>query len=88
MPIYREYFELMKGFLLSPVETFRKVRDTDPGDSLMYYLVLLVINAILTAIMMLAMVNTIRMAVSGLLGQAGLPLPAVTGAGVVFIALA
>jgi hypothetical protein len=82
-----DYFELIKGFLLSPVETFRNVRDTGPEDSLMYYLVLLVINAVLTAIVMLAMVNTIRMAVSGLLGQAGLPLPAITGAGVAFVAL-
>ena len=41
-----DYFDLMKGFLLSPVETFRKVRDTDLGDSLKYYLVLLVINAV------------------------------------------
>jgi hypothetical protein len=36
LPIYMDYFDLMKGFLLSPVETFRKVRDTDLGDSLKY----------------------------------------------------
>ncbi len=82
-----DYFELMKGFLLSPVETFRRVRDTDLGDSLKYYLILLVINAVLTSIVMLAMVNTTWLAISGLFSQAGLPLPAVAGAGVILVAL-
>ncbi|MCE5298826.1 MAG: YIP1 family protein [Methanoregulaceae archaeon] len=77
----------MKGFLLSPVETFQKVRDTDLGDSLKYYLILLVINAVLSAIVGIAMVSAIWMTFSGLFEQLGLPLPAVAGLGVVLFAI-
>jgi hypothetical protein len=35
-----EYFELIKVFVLSPVETSQKVRDTNYGDTLVYFLVL------------------------------------------------
>jgi len=87
MPIHMDYFELMKGFLLSPVETFQKVRDTDLGDSLKYYLILLVINAVLSAIVGIAMVSAIWMTFSGFFEQMGLPLPAIAGAGVVLFAL-
>lgn len=82
-----DYFELMKGFLLSPVETFGKVRDTDLGDSLKYYLILLAINAVLSAIVSLAMVSAIWMTFSGIFEQLGLPLPAIAGVGVVLIAI-
>ena len=82
-----DYIELMKGFLLSPVETFRKVRDTDLGDSLRYYLLLLVINAVLSAIVNLAIAGTVWMMFSDLFKQAGLPVSAVSGAGVIVIAL-
>jgi len=80
-------FELMKGFLLSPVETFRKVRDTDLGDSLRYYLLLLAINAVLSAIVNLAIAGSVWMVFSDLFKQAGLAVPAVAGAGVIIIAL-
>ena len=76
-----DYFDLMKGFLLSPVETFRKVRDTDLGDSLKYYLVLLVINAVLSAIVGLAIASAVWMTFSGFFEQLGLPIPAITGVG-------
>jgi len=82
-----DYFDLMKGFLLSPVETFRKVRDTDLGESLKYYLVLLVINAVLSAIVGLALVSAVWMTFSGIFEQLGLPLPAIAGAGVVMFAI-
>jgi hypothetical protein len=82
-----DYFGLMKGFLLSPVETFPKVRDTDLGDSLKYYLILLVINAILSAIVGIAMVSAIWLTFSGIFEQMGLPLPAIAGAGVVLFAI-
>lgn len=82
-----DYFGLMKGFLLSPVETFPKVRDTDLGDSLKYYLILLVINAILSAIVGIAMVSAIWLTFSGIFEQMGLPLPAIAGAGVVIFAI-
>ena len=80
-------FELMKGFLLSPVETFRKVRDTDLGDSLRYYLLLLAINAVLSVIVNLAIAGSVWMVFSDLFKQAGLAVPAVAGAGVIIIAL-
>ena len=80
-------FELMKGFLLSPVETFRKVKDTDLGDSLRYYLLLLAINAVLSAIVNLAIAGSVWMILSDLFKQAGLAVPAVAGAGVIIIAL-
>lgn len=86
-PIHMDYIGLMKGFLLSPVETFQKVRDTDLGDSLKYYLILLVINAILSAIVGIAMVSAIWMTFSGIFEQMGLPLPAIAGAGVVLFAI-
>ena len=80
-------FELMKGFLLSPVETFRKVRDTDLEDSLRYYLLLLAINAVLSVIVNLAIAGSVWMVFSDLLKQAGLAVPVVAGAGVIIIAL-
>jgi hypothetical protein len=43
-----EYFELIKGFVLSPAETFQKVRDTDYGDTLGYFLILVLINTVLS----------------------------------------
>jgi hypothetical protein len=48
-----EYIELIKGFFLSPVETFRKVKDTDYGDTLVYFLVLVIVYAILSVPVML-----------------------------------
>ncbi|MDD1710450.1 MAG: YIP1 family protein [Methanoregulaceae archaeon] len=77
----------MKGFLLSPVETFRSVKETDLGDSLVYYLILLVINAILSAIVGIAMVSAVWATFSGLSESLGLPLPAVAGFGVVVFAI-
>ena len=38
------------GFIVRPVETFREARDETVTDAGIYYLVLLVINAVLTAI--------------------------------------
>src|SRR5512138_2840611 len=38
------------GFIVRPVETFRAVRDEELGPPAIYFLVLLIINAILTAI--------------------------------------
>jgi hypothetical protein len=82
-----DYFELVKGFLLSPVETFKTVRDTDLGNSLKYYLILLAINAVMSALMSLAMTSVVWTTFSPIFTQAGIPLPAVTGAGVIGFAL-
>ena len=48
-----EYPELIKGFFLSPVETFRKVKDTDYRDTLVYFLVLVLIYTVLSVPVML-----------------------------------
>ncbi len=87
IPIDMDYFGLMKGFLLSPVETFGDVRDTDLGDSLKYYLLLLVINAVLSAIVSLVIMSAIWMTFAGIVAQLGLPLPAVAGVSVVLFAI-
>jgi Yip1 domain len=51
--IRMDYLELIKGFVLSPAETFRNVKDTGYRDTLMYFLALVVINTVLTIPVML-----------------------------------
>ena len=48
-----EYVELIKGFFLSPAETFRKVKDTGYGDTFVYFLVLVLIYTVLSVPVML-----------------------------------
>jgi hypothetical protein len=48
-----EYVELIKGFFLSPVATFRNVKDTGYGDTLGYFLVLVFICTVLSVLVML-----------------------------------
>ncbi len=82
-----EYFELMKGFLFDPVSTFQKVRSADLGDALKYYLVIVVINAILSAIVGLIMVSAIWAMFAPILNQIGIPVSLAAGAGVVVFAI-
>jgi len=82
-----EYFELMKGFLFDPVSTFQKVRSADLGDTLKYYLVVVVINAILSAIVGLVMVSAIWAMLGPILEQIGIPVSLAAGAGVVVFAI-
>lgn len=44
---------MIKGFMLSPAETFRRVKDTGYSDTLVYFLALVVINTVLTLPVML-----------------------------------
>lgn len=62
--------EKIQGFILRPVETFRAVRDETFGDAITYFVVLLIINAVLSAIV-------------GFLGFSamGMPGSAIAGAG-------
>lgn len=62
------------GFIVRPVETFRAVRDEELAAPAIYYLVLLIINAILTAIVAALGFGAARSA------QMGLGLGAVSGA--------
>jgi len=50
-----------KGFLLSPVETFRQSAGDEPGAVFTYFTVLLLINAILSALVAAAGVHAMRM---------------------------
>ena len=47
-----QIIEKIRGFLLSPVETFQKSRDDEVVPALAYFIVLLVINGILWALVM------------------------------------
>jgi hypothetical protein len=82
-----EYFELMKGFILDPVATFQKVKNVNLGDALKYYLIIVVINAILSAIIGLVIVNAIWAIFAPIFAQIGVPLSVAAGAGVVLFAI-
>jgi hypothetical protein len=45
-----DFPEKLKSFILSPTEAFRKVKDGDTGEALVYYVVLLVIYSVLSGI--------------------------------------
>jgi Yip1 domain. len=78
-----EYIELIKGFFLSPVETFRKVKDTDYGDTLVYFLVLAIVYAILSVPVML-----VTLPLTWFTGIYGLPgIGMLSGFGIVLIAV-
>jgi hypothetical protein len=47
-----DFVEKVQGFIMKPVETFQKVKESSLGDAFVYYLILLVINAILSAIVL------------------------------------
>jgi hypothetical protein len=61
-----EYFELIKGFVFSPVETFRKVKDTDYSGTLMYFLVLVLINTALSVPIMLVSLSSMWTVFNGI----------------------
>jgi hypothetical protein len=82
-----EYFELIKGFLFDPVATFQKVRSADLGDALKYYLVIVVINAILSAIVGLVMVSAIWAMFAPIFEGLGIPVSLAAGVGVVVFAI-
>lgn len=48
------FIESVKGFLLQPVETFQSHRGATLGEALKYYIILLVIFAVLSALLALA----------------------------------
>ena len=53
--------EKAKGFLLQPVETFRKSGADEPSSVFLYFIVLLVINAFLSAVVAAAVVGMIAL---------------------------
>ena len=46
--------EKIKGFILNPVETFRMVAPEDPGETIKYFLCIVVFYAILATVLMIA----------------------------------
>jgi hypothetical protein len=82
-----DFIELVKGFILSPVETFQKVRPADLGDTLKYYLILLVINTVLSVIVSLVALSAVWAAVNAFLPGLGLGAPALAGFGIVIFAI-
>ncbi len=54
-----DFMENVRGFLLKPVETFQKSKEDTLGNTLTYYIILVVINAILSTLVLLAGVSTL-----------------------------
>jgi|WetSurMetagenome_2_1015567.scaffolds.fasta_scaffold06466_6 hypothetical protein len=50
--------EKAKGFIMNPVETFRQSREDEPATIFSYFIALLVVNAILSAIVAAAVVGS------------------------------
>jgi hypothetical protein len=69
-----QVMEKIKGFLLSPVETFRKSRGDEPVPVITYFIVLLVFNAILWGLMMAGKVMIHPALAVARLGQGADPL--------------
>jgi hypothetical protein len=82
-----DFIELVKGFLLSPVETFQKVRKADLGDALKYYMILVVIHAVLNVIISLVAVSAIWVAFSSIFENLGIVVPAIVGFGIIIAAI-
>jgi hypothetical protein len=69
-----QVMEKIKGFLLSPVETFRNSRGDEPVPVITYFIVLLVFNAILWGLMMAGKVMIHPALAVARLGQGADPL--------------
>jgi hypothetical protein len=82
-----DFIELVKGFILSPVENFHKVGPADLGDTLKYYLILLVINTVLTVIVSLVALSAVWAAINALFPSLGLGAPTLAGFGIVIFAI-
>ena len=80
-----EYFELIKGFILAPAETFRKVTDTDYGETLAYFLVLVLINTVLSIPLMLLALSSMGPFFGGMAGRLGFG--TLAGFGIVIVAV-
>ena len=79
-----EYLELIKGFVLSPAETFRKVRDTDYSDTLVYFLILVLINTVLSVPVMLITLSSMWTVFGSIFPGSGFG--TLTGFGIIMVA--
>ena len=64
--------EKIQGFLLRPAETFRAIREETFGDAVTYFGVLLVVNAVLSAIVGYLGFSALGMPGTGIAGAGGL----------------
>ena len=64
--------ETIKGFLMQPVESFRKVRGTSLGDAITYFLIIVIINTILTVIVDLVFASAILAMFTQVMAQMGM----------------
>jgi len=64
--------ETIKGFLMQPVESFRKVRGTSLGDAITYFLIIVIINTILTVIVDLVFASAILAMFTQVMVQMGM----------------
>jgi len=64
--------ETVKGFLMQPVESFRNQRGTSLGDAIKYFLIIVIINAILTVIVDLIFASAILATLTQAMGQMGM----------------
>lgn len=67
-----DIIETAKGFLLQPVQSFQKARVTALGDAIKYFIILLIINTILTVIVDLVLGSAILSAINQVMGQIGM----------------
>lgn len=67
-----DIIETAKGFLMQPIQAFQKARGTELGDAIKYFIILLIINAILTVIVDLIMGSAILSAINQTMGQFGM----------------
>lgn len=61
MDMLNDFVEKVQGFLIKPVETFKKSREDTLGNALTYYIMLVVINAILSTLVLLAGISTMTL---------------------------
>ncbi len=64
--------EKIQGFLLRPAETFRAVREETFGDAVTYFVILLIVNAVLSAIVGYLGFRAIGMPGADIAGAGGL----------------
>jgi len=73
-----DFVERVKGFLLNPVESFNKYKNEEFGEAFKFYLVLVVISSILTALVSSLGMGAYMGAVPGF-GGAGLGIAMIAG---------
>jgi hypothetical protein len=56
-----DFVEKVRGFVFNPVETFRKSKEDPLGSAFIYFIVLVLINAILSTLVLLAGINAMNL---------------------------